>query len=135
MESKRVWRIVRGCVVWRIVSQFLIEPVWNQNTDNESTDAGLHGVSISNRTSMESKLFRAGCAVRVPGGSQFLIEPVWNQNDFLVWFLFPTLKTVSISNRTSMESKLAPASENYFTNVFVSISNRTSMESKPDTPE
>ena len=97
-----------SCAAMHAMSQCLIEPVWNQNSlVCLSRRTFSLGVSMSNRTSMESKQSRhcqrgACCcfvsmsnrtsmeskrhfrySILIPcflQGSQCLIEPVWNQN-------------------------------------------------------
>ena len=130
MESKL---LLIPSVAFRVsdLSQYLIEPVWNQN-DSKGRLQPPFRVSISNRTSMESKLKDHHIHDRFSFCvSQYLIEPVWNQN-FSGSFLRSSKKAVvSISNRTSMESKrCCEFCVVEFRKRCVSISNRTSMESK-----
>ena len=62
-------------------SQCLIEPVWNQNKSHlDGLRMAFLRVSMSNRTSMESKLIRGYSPAFPASMSQCLIEPVWNQN-------------------------------------------------------
>ena len=64
---------------------------------------------MSNRTSMESKLFSLNCTHLALPWSQCLIEPVWNQNADAPAAQKDLSEKVSMSNRTSMESKLLTA--------------------------